>query len=165
MDGSLYIDFDSIIECSYNRQIEITDYPFEGENGVMSRATEYAFDRPNTIDMVGIATYDSIAGELAAKAVNAVFDTDLKSKTSEIQEKLNSLTSGIYKVNIQTRSGLRENYTLQSFSIVENFSNYNQLQVKMTFKQVIEVDDWNGKQRDAENNDTVNNGNVAAKEV
>ena len=166
-DNQVYMEFDMIEECSYTRQIEITDYPLENsrnssnnntdnKNKVNTRITEYAYDTPDIIEMVGYISYESLLYNQVATKIKE----DYKSRVEETIQKLNLLANGIYKLQIKTRSGTRQYFTLQKYSIPENLDNFTNLQVEMTFKQVITVADWNNQQRNSDNNNTINAGNT-----
>ena len=156
-DNQVYMEFDMIEECSYTRQIEITDYPLESSaNSTNTRITEYAYDTPDIIEMVGYISYESLLYNQIATNIKE----DYKSRVEETIQKLNLLTNGIYKLQIKTRSGTRQYFTLQKYSIPENLDNFTNLQVEMTFKQVITVADWNNQQRNSDNNNTINAGNT-----
>lgn len=155
-DSKVYLTFDTIIECKYSRSLEITDYPFETRGG-LTRITEYGYNNPDAISMVGIKSYDSIVGGKLAE----VFD--IKNEIDLIKQKLDYLTSGIFKLQIKTRNGLREYFTLQKYELPENLENFNTLEVSMTFKQVLDNNDKDKNLRDVDDQDTKNGGNLSAK--
>lgn len=156
-DTEILLKFDSIIELEYSKNLEITDYPFDSEHG-KTKITEYMFNNPEKITMKAIKSYNSVLSNFAKKLI------DIESEIDKIKQQLNILTSGIYKLKILTRNGLRENFTLESFSMSETLDNYNNLEVDLTFKQVITFEEWN-KTRQEEDSKTKNGGNLQAKKI
>ena len=153
-EGKVFLEFDTIIESGYQRSVEITDYPFESKNG-QTRITEYMYNNPDIITMKGIRGYESlVVGFILKKA-------GLESAIDLIKQQLNILISGIYKLQIMTRSGLRKYFTLQKYYIPENLDNFTCLEVEMQFKQVITKEDWDEQQKNIEDINTVNGGNLA----
>lgn len=162
--SQLYLDFDTIIEISYTRNIEITDYPFIHENEKTketepTRITEYMYNMPDIIEMKGIKSFDSL---LTGAILNAL---DIQSAVDKIRQQLDILTEGIYKLQILTKNGVRKYFTLIKYTMPENLENYNYLEVDMTFKQVLSIEDWNQQQRNEEDNNTQNSGNVPTQQV
>ncbi len=156
-DNKVYMEFDMIEDCNYTRQLEISDYPLESSaNSTNTRITEYAYDTPDIIEMVGYISYESLLYNKIATKIQE----DYKSRLEETKQKLNLLTNGIYRLQIKTRSGTKQYFTLQKYSTPENLDNFTNLQVEMTFKQVTIVADWNNRQRNSDNNNTINAGNT-----
>ena len=94
-DNKLYLEFDTIVDCNYERSLQITDFPFESKNG-MSRITEYMYPDPDTFT---IKAFKSRSSLLINKLINA--DNEIK----QIEQKLSILSKGIYRLQIKTRNG------------------------------------------------------------
>lgn len=152
-DNKLYLEFDTIVDCNYERSLQITDFPFESKNG-MSRITEYMYPDPDTFT---IKAFKSRSSLLTNKLINA--DNEIK----QIEQKLSILSKGIYRLQIKTRNGLRQYFTLQKFNMPETYDNFGMLEISMIFKQVITGKDWNNVQRNIEDTNTINGGNLSAK--
>ena len=71
--------------------------------------------------------------------------------------------SGMYAINIQMKSGLKQNYTLESFEIPESLDNYSVLEVSMTFKEIPKF--LQQQNRAPSNYDTVNTGIVQSGDI
>lgn len=152
-EGKILLEFDTIEELGYSRSVEITEYPFESEAG-KTKITEYLYNNPDIIKMKGIKTEDSLLSSLITSAL------DIDSAIDVIKQQLDILISGIYKLQIMTKNGLRKYFTLMRYNMPENLNNYGLLEVEMTFKQVLTSEDWNEQQRSIDDLNTQNSGNL-----
>ena len=115
--SQLYLDFDTIIETAYTRNIEMTDYPFIHENEKTketepTRITEYMYNTPDIIEMKGIKSFDSL---LTGAILNAL---DIQSAVDKIRQQLDILIEGIYKLQILTKNGVRKYFTLIKYTLI-----------------------------------------------
>lgn len=136
--NEILLRFDTIEDCSYKASSTVTSYPTE--MGIM--VNDYKYKNSDTFTARGLIT----------RRVNNDSDIDL------IKSQLELYQSGMYAMNIQTKSGLRENYTLESYEIPENLDNYSVLEVDMNFKEIPKF--LRTQNRSASDNDTVQVGIV-----
>lgn len=121
----------------------ITEYGFEGKATIIShpieqgfKATEFKYCDPATIEMSGVVSENSLIGQLGNKLMSlAGFETE--DKISKVRETLEEYRKNLYVVNIKSRTAVRENYTLQAYSIKESPDNFGLLEVDMTFEEVM----------------------------
>lgn len=136
--NDVVLKFDTIEDCNYKGASTVTSYPTE--YGI--EVTDYKYKNSDSITAKG----------LIARRSNNDSDVDL------IRNQLNMYISGMYALNIQMKSGLRENYTLEGYDIPENLDNYSVLEVDMKFKEIPKF--LQQQNRAASDNDTVNTGIV-----
>lgn len=136
--NDIVLKFDTIEDCNYKGASTVTSYPTE--YGI--EVTDYKYKNSDSITAKG----------LIARRSNNDSDVDL------IRNQLNMYISGMYALNIQMKSGLRENYTLEGYDIPENLDNYSVLEVEMKFKEIPKF--LQQQNRAASDNDTVNTGVV-----
>lgn len=136
--NDIVLKFDTIEDCNYKGASTVTSYPTE--YGI--EVTDYKYKNSDSITAKG----------LIARRSNNDSDVDL------IRNQLNMYISGMYALNIQMKSGLRENYTLEGYDIPENLDNYSVLEVDMKFKEIPKF--LQQQNRAASDNDTVNTGIV-----
>lgn len=118
---------DTIVETNYKASTTVTSYPLE--TGV--HKTDYKYDNPDVIMMRGVIANNSYIGKILRLALNRE-----EAKIKIINE-LNYYKSGLYPLDIKTKSNIWRNFTLESFSIPETVDNYSTLEIEMTFKQII----------------------------
>jgi len=131
-DGQLWLEFDTIDECSTTGRASVTQYPTEvGTIGV-----DYKYSEPDSVTMTGLI---SEGGFWARSSIYPRMGTfDKKSAIEKIREKLKTLKSNITLVDIQTRNaGLRTNLTLINYEIEESYDTYGIMSVSMTFQEVL----------------------------
>lgn len=136
--NEILLRFDTIEDCNFKGSSTVTSYPTEYGISV----TDYKYKNSDSITAKG----------LIARRQNNDSDVDL------IRNQLSLYQSGMYAMNIQMKSGLRENYTLESFDIPENIDNYSVLEVDMNFKEIPKF--LQQQNRAASDNDTVETGIV-----
>lgn len=136
--NEILLRFDTIESCNFRGVSTVTSYPTE--YGI--EVTDYKYKNPDSISAKG----------LIARRTNNDSDVDL------IRNQLSLYQSGMYAMNIQMKSGLKENYTLEGFNIPENLGNYSVLEVDMTFKEIPKF--LKQQNRSASDNDTVDTGIV-----
>lgn len=156
-ERKIYLEFDSIMECSYSGSSTVTQYP--AESGI--NVTDYKYSNPDQIHMKGVIMKN---GTFGIGALNLNFSLTGEDKVSLIEKtrkQLNDLCRQMVRVNIQTRNaGLRESFTLSSFEINETPENYNLLEVDMVFDEVLLFGASGRVNRSPADNDTQDGGIV-----
>lgn len=122
---------DTIIETNYKASSNVTSYPLE--TGV--HKTDYKYDNPDVITIRGVIANNSYIGRLLRLAI------DREEAKIKIINELNYYKSGLYPLDIKTKSNVWQNFTLESFSIPESLDNYSTLEIEMTFKQIMMAGD------------------------
>ena len=147
--------FDTITEAEVRGSSNVVGYPIEKGYTV----TDYKYQNPSTIHIVGVMERSSIVGNLARRATNKVLSKlgykEYADPISKLVQDLEYYKSGLYPLNIQTKSGLYKKYTLTDYTIPENFDNYGLLEVEMTFQQIMTTDD---ARPTSSNQDTIEGG-------
>lgn len=141
--------FDSIEESFFRATSNVTSYPTE--QGI--NRTDYKYDNPSEITIKG----------LLRRVENRQNNGRNYDTVDGIMRNLKYYKSGIYPLNIQTKSGLYEKYTLKDYEIPEDYDNYGLLEVTMMFSQIL-TEGLTQNTR-AENKDTVQAGIVQVKEI
>lgn len=156
-DRKIYLEFDSILECSYNGSSTVTQYP--AESGI--NITDYKYSNPDQITLKGIISKNGTVGLGALNINYSIFGQDKVSLIETTRQQLNELCRQMKRVNIQTRnSGLRTSFTLSSFEITETPDNYNLLEADMTFDEVLLFGTDGKLNRSASDEDTQDGGIV-----
>lgn len=156
-DRKIYLEFDSILECSYNGSSTVTQYP--AESGI--NVTDYKYSNPDQITLKGIISKNGTVGLGALNINYSIFGQDKVSLIETTRQQLNELCRQMKRVNIQTRnSGLRTSFTLSSFEITETPDNYNLLEADMTFDEVLLFGTDGKLNRSASDKDTQDGGIV-----
>lgn len=156
-DRKIYLEFDSILECSYNGSSTVTQYP--AESGI--NITDYKYSNPDQITLKGIISKNGTVGIGALDINYSLFGQDKVSLIETTRAQLNDLCRQMKRVNIQTRnSGLRTSFTLSSFEITETPDNYNLLEADMTFDEVLLFGTDGKLNRSASDEDTQDGGIV-----
>lgn len=156
-DRKIYLEFDSILECSYNGSSTVTQYP--AESGI--NITDYKYSNPDQITLKGIISKNGTVGIGALDINYSLFGQDKVSLIETTRQQLNELCRQMKRVNIQTRnSGLRTSFTLSSFEIMETPDNYNLLEADMTFDEVLLFGTDGKLNRSASDEDTQDGGIV-----
>lgn len=151
--GEIVMAFDSIDELRFKASSSVTSYPTElGINAV-----DYKYDNPDTLEVIGIISRASFVGNRYGQDVSAKAEAVEKTRTE-----LEHYKSGIYKLDIQTKVGLRQGFTLSDYEIPENIDNYSQFEVTMKFVQVKSLSSYNPVSNS--DSDTVSLGEVQVKE-
>lgn len=142
--GEVIFRFDTIEEFNFSATATVTSYPTE--KGI--NVNDYKYLNADNF---------SARGLISRRSSNA-------NQIELIQSQLKYYQSGMYGLNIQTKSGLYERYTLADYEIVENADNYGLFEVDMNFKQMLNVD---GAQynRTSYDNDTVDAGISYVQEI
>lgn len=141
--NEIVLRFDTIEECNFKGASSVTSYPTE--YGI--EVTDYKYKNSDTINARG----------LIARRSNNDSDVDL------IRNQLKLYQSGMYAINIQMKSGLKQNYTLKSFETPESLDNYSVLEVSMTFKEIPKF--LQQQNRAPSDYDTVNTGIVQSGDI
>lgn len=125
------LSFDVIEEVNFRGSSTVTSYP--REDGVM--VSDYKYQNPGTLTVNGIVSRKSIVGNLISMAL------DGGTNVQRMKERLEYYKSGMYPLDIQTKSGLYENYTLESYEIPEDYDSYGLMNVSMVFKEMFKPGD------------------------
>lgn len=145
-DTKVALEFNVIEEVNFRGTSTVTSYP--REDGVL--VSDYKYQNPSVLTVNGIVTRKSIVGNLVSMAL------DGGTNVQRMKERLQYYKSGMYPLNIQTKSGLYENYTLESYEIPEDYDSYGIMNVAMTFKEMFKPAD---KQETLPNaKDTISSG-------
>lgn len=152
--GDIVFTFDTIEEVSFKASSNVTSYPTE--TGI--KVTDYKYDNPDQITVRGIINRNSYIGKNHIDSALAKVETIEKVRTE-----LERYKKGIYKLDIQTKAGLRQGYTLDGFEIPESADNYSLFEVEMSFTQVVSFQSINPKSNS--DSDTVNIGTTQTREV
>lgn len=121
--------FNTIEEVFFRSTSQVTSYPTE--SGIM--ATDYKYDDPDVLTVKGTLKRATIVGGLVNSLLGGV------DSVSQLMTTLEYYKSGMYALNVQTKTALREGYTLQDYEIPEDYDNYGLIEVSMTFKQILTV--------------------------
>ncbi len=147
--------FDTITEAEVRGSSNVVGYPIEKGYSV----TDYKYQNPTNIHIIGLLERSSMLGNLARGALNMLSNKlgfgEFADPITKMRTDLEYYKSGLYPLNIQTKSGLYENYTLVDFNLPENFDNYGLMEVEMAFQQIMTTGE--GK-KNASNQDTVEGG-------
>lgn len=120
------MEFDVIEEANFRASSTVTSYPTE--TGIMR--TDYKYQNPSVLDLKAIIARKSILGAALLKVLSKA------DAMSKMNTQLEYYKSGMYALTIHTRFGVRENYTLESYEIPEDFDTYGLFTVNMTFRQI-----------------------------
>ena len=122
---------DTIVETNYKASSNVTSYPLE--TGV--HKTDYKYDNPDVITIRGVIASNSYIGRVLRLKFN------YEEAKIKIINELDYYKSGLYPLDIKTKSNVWQNFTLESFSIPESLDNYSTLEIEMTFKQIMMAGD------------------------
>ena len=117
--------FDSIQEVN----LKASTYPTESNE----YRTDGKFRDPNVISVRGIIQRPSLAGQ-AARALLSYLGGG-KSLIDRTKAQLEQYIDVICRLDIQTKSGLYENYSLIGYEIPESLENFGYFEVIMDFQQ------------------------------
>lgn len=136
LSGEVIFMFDMVEECEFKASSTVVTYPTE--RGI--QATDYKYDSPDSIKL----------NCFTKKRENT------KQQRDKILSQLEHYKSGLYAIDIQTKAGLRTNYTISGYTIPENADNYSLLEISLDCQQII---DFNQEDvRDNSDMDTVSTG-------
>ena len=132
-DKKIWLEFDSIEECSFRGSSTVTRYPAE----IGINITDYKYVNPDQAQIKGVITRNGTLG-IGNLIHYTLYGKDKKSAIEQIRNECDKLVRTMQLVTIQTRnSGLRKNFTLSAYEIEETPDNYNLLEVDMTFDEVL----------------------------
>lgn len=121
--------FNSIQEVNLKASSTMTTYPTESNE----YRTDGKFRDPNVISVRGIIQRPSLAGQ-AARALLSYLGGG-KSLIDRTKAQLEQYIDVICRLDIQTKSGLYENYSLIGYEIPESLENFGYFEVIMDFQQ------------------------------
>ena len=125
------LQFDSIIEFNYTGNSQTVSYPVEEGYNI----TDFKIPEPDKVTIKGVISSRGFVGLGGLGfSISGASKQDLIKATIK---KLEVLKDNLILVNFVSRNGiLRENYTLESFSVAETPDNYSLLEVDMNFIEV-----------------------------
>lgn len=133
-DHAVYLQFDSIEECSFRGSATATQVPTEAG---LNR-TDYKYVNPDSVQMKGIVSKNGILGLGLVGASYSISGVKKQSLIEKIRKQCEILTRNIILVDIATRnSGTRKNYTMTDYTIEETPDNFSLFEVTMTFDEVL----------------------------
>ncbi len=151
--SKVWLEFDTIDECTTGGSATVTKYPTE--NGI--QVTDYKYKNPDTITMVGIIADSGITGLSTLYRVMGKWDR--KSAVEAIRTNLDMLVSNMTLLTIQTRNaGRRTNMTLTAYEINETYDTFGTMQVTMQFQQVPQYNKDGTVARNASDMNTTDTG-------
>ena len=152
-EEKVWLEFDSIDECTTTGSSTVTKYPTE----YGMQATDYKYKNPDTVTMVGVI---SEGGLLGINSFSPRMGSWNKDNVLEIiRTNLNTLVNQMTLVDIQTRNaGLRKFMTLTNYTVNESYDTYGLLEVQMTFQEVVQFTKDGELVRDVADSDTENAG-------
>lgn len=121
--------FDSIHEVNLKVSSTMTTYPTESNE----YRTDGKFRNPNVISVRGLIEKSSLAGQAARALLSYVGGG--KSLLERTKAQLEQYIDVVCRLDIQTKSGLYENYSLIGYEIPETLDNYGYFEVIMDFQQ------------------------------
>lgn len=124
--------FDSIVECNYKGKSNVISHPIE----TGFKATEYKYDDPSIIEMVGVISEKSLVGQLGNKLLS-LMGISKEDSIETVRATLDKYKRELIPVNIKTRTAKRENYTLIGYEVKESLDNFSLFEVDMTFQEVM----------------------------
>lgn len=127
------LEFDSIREAEFEATSNVTDYPVE--NGVS--ITDYKYDNPDILTVVGVISRTNAS----LVDINEAYLLGRDELINKTRQALDRYKRGIYRLQIQTKSGLYDWMTLRDYTIPENYDNYGLFEVEMTFLKIIRPDE------------------------
>ncbi len=125
--GELIMSFDSIQRVDFKASSTLTNYPIEQGTAV----TDYKYNNPDTLSLTGIVSRTGLYHGVGLGVVDS--DTAI----DKIRQSLDTYLKGIYRLKIQTKNGVYDWFTLQSYDISENYENYGLFEVDMSFQQIM----------------------------
>lgn len=141
--GEVIFMFDMVEECEFKASSTVVAYPTE--RGI--KVTDYKYDSPDSIKLNCFSHRKE----------------NTKQQRDRILSQLEHYKSGLYAIDIQTKAGLRTNYTISGYTIPENADNYSLLEINLECQQII---DFNQEDvRDDSDMDTVPTGITQPRKV
>lgn len=151
--SKVWLEFDTIDECTTGGSATVTKYPTE--TGI--QVTDYKYRNPDTVSMVGIISEGGLTG--FSSIYRRMGKWDRKSAIEAIRTNLDELVSKMTLLTIQTRNaGRRTNMTLTAYEINETYDTFGTMQVTMQFQQVPQFDNSGNTTRNASDMNTMDAG-------
>lgn len=148
----IILTFDSIRESNVDASAEICNIPLE----TGFKQTEYKYPNPTTIEFTAVIQKSSVLLNKLSDYTDLVKNKeDLIAKTIQVLEEYKNY---LIPVNITTKSGAYNNYTLKGYYIPENIDNYSLFEVKTQFEQIMTNVEEQQNYKNKYDTKTVNNG-------
>ena len=149
----IWLEFDTIDDCSTSGSATVTKYPTEQG----TYATDYKYKNPDTVRMTGVISAGGATG--LTSVLTRMGTLDRQTAIENIRTNLKELTQKMILLNIQTRNaGRRDNMTMTSYEINENYDNYGSMEVTMNFQEVPQFDGSGKIVRNKSDSPTQENG-------
>lgn len=149
----IWLEFDTIDECTTSGSATVTKYPTE--QGIL--VTDYKYRNPDTVRMTGIISAGGATG--LSSILSRMNSWDRQTAIESIRTNLKELVQKMKLLNIQTRNaGRRDNMTLTAYDINETYDNYGSMEVTMQFQEVPQFKANEGVARSASDTKTQDNG-------
>ena len=130
-DKKLWLEFQSVDECSMTGNATVTKYPTE----MGTYKTDYKYSTPDTVSMVGIIQRGGALEYNSPIRIMNMFNR--ATAIEQIRENLRELKRNLILVTVKTRNGgLWENMTLTDYTIDETADNFGLFQVTMQLQEV-----------------------------
>lgn len=158
--SKVWLEFDTIDECTTGGSATVTKYPTEKGFQV----TDYKYRNPDTVGMVGIIADGGLTG--FSSLYRRMGKWDRKSAIEAIRKNLDELVGNMTLLTIQTRNaGRRSNMTLTAYEINETYDTFGTMQVTMQFQQVPQFDNSGNLTRNVADLDTAQTGITATQVI
>ena len=134
-DEKVWLEFQSIDECSMTGSATVTKYPTE--YGIYK--TDYKYNNPDTVSIVGIVQRSGQSTVLPEyNSIVPIMGTwDRATAVERIRDNLKTLKRNMILLTVKTRNGgLWENMTLTDYTIDETADNFGLFQVTMQLQEI-----------------------------
>lgn len=134
-DNKVWLEFQTIDECSMTGNAVVTKYPTE--KGI--HMTDYKYMNPDTVSIVGIVQRNGMNPKIPEiNSLNPIMGTwDRATAVERIRENLKTLTRNMILLTVKTRNGgLWKNMTMTDYTIDETADNFGLFQVTMQLQEV-----------------------------
>ena len=129
VEKKLWLEFQTIDECSMTGNATVTKYPTE----MGTQRTDYKYNTPDSVSMVGIIARGGIGGGPEPRFIMNTPWHD--NAIRQIRDNLRELKRNMILVTVNTRNGgLWKNMTLTDYTIDETPDNFGLFQVTMQFQ-------------------------------
>lgn len=156
-DDKVWLEFQTIDECSMTGNAVVTKYPTE--KGI--QMTDYKYMSPDTVTIVGIVQRNGMNPNIPEiNSLNPIMGTwDRATAVERIRENLRTLTRNMIRLTVKTRNGgLWTNMTLTDYTIDETPENFGLFQVTMQLQEVPQFNEQGEVVRNAADTSTKSTG-------
>lgn len=156
-DDKVWLEFQSIDECSMTGNATVTKYPTE--MGIQK--TDYKYSTPDSVTIVGIVQRSGGRGSIPEiNSLNPIMGTfDRATAVERIRNNLRTLKRNMILLNVKTRNGgLWTNMTLTDYTIDETADNFGLFQVTMQLQEVPQFNEQGEQVRNPADSSTKSSG-------